>query len=148
MPPASSRAGEICKGLSMNNVYTLARAPDGQMQGAATGAMRRHRRGAKQMPARRRAPSGCGPQARWLCCSLLTCTPACSSLAPRQRVWGSAAKCRRYSLTGPNELQARDARSDAHRKRLSRPKQPDESNRPVKRIGTFPVSPRACRECL
>src|SRR5204863_294899 len=33
-----------------------------------------HRRGAatKQMPARRRAPSGCGPQARWLCCSLLT----------------------------------------------------------------------------
>src|SRR5438874_4956043 len=33
-----------------------------------------HRRGAatKQMPARRRAPPGCGPQARWLCCSLLT----------------------------------------------------------------------------
>ena len=29
----------------------------------------------KQMPARRRAPSGCGPQARWLCCSLLTYHP-------------------------------------------------------------------------
>jgi hypothetical protein len=36
----------------------------------------RHRRGAatKQMPARRRAPTGCGPQARWLRCSLLTCS--------------------------------------------------------------------------
>ena len=35
------------------------------MQGAATQAMRCHRRGAAtpQMPARRRAPSGCGPQA-------------------------------------------------------------------------------------
>src|SRR5213592_3546826 len=46
-----------------------------------------HRRGAatKQMPARRRAPSGCGPQARWLCCSLLTYRPGySSSLAPRQ----------------------------------------------------------------
>src|SRR5439155_5034217 len=56
----------------------------------------RHRRGAatKQMPARRRAPSGCGPQARWLCCSLLTYRPGyCSSLAPRQRAWGPAAKC-------------------------------------------------------
>src|SRR5437870_11310955 len=39
-----------------------------------------HRRGAatKQMPARRRAPSGCGPQARWLCCSLLTYRPGYS----------------------------------------------------------------------
>ena len=46
------------------------------------------------MPARRRAPSGCGPQARWLCCSLLTYRPGyCSSLAPRQRAWGPAAKC-------------------------------------------------------
>src|SRR5437773_6048669 len=55
-----------------------------------------HRRGAatKQMPARRRAPSGCGPQARWLCCSLLTYRPGySSSLAPRQRAWGPAAKC-------------------------------------------------------
>jgi hypothetical protein len=45
------------------------------MQGAATQAMRCHRRGAAtpQMPARRRAPSGCGPQARWLRCSLLAC---------------------------------------------------------------------------
>src|SRR5512136_463564 len=53
------------------------------------------------MPARRRAPSGCGPQARWLCCSLLTYCPVCSSLAPRQRAWGPAAKCKRYPLTGP-----------------------------------------------
>src|SRR5438477_3513315 len=55
-----------------------------------------HRRGAatKQMPARRRAPAGCGPQARWLCCSLLTYRPGySSSLAPRQRAWGPAAKC-------------------------------------------------------
>jgi hypothetical protein len=51
----------------MNNIYILARAPDGQRRGAATQAMWCHRRGAatKQMPARRRAPSGCGPQARW-----------------------------------------------------------------------------------
>src|SRR5439155_13357615 len=44
------------------------------MQGAATQAMWWHRRGAAtpQMPARRRAPPGCGPQARWLRCSLLT----------------------------------------------------------------------------
>ena len=43
----------------------LAQAPGGQMQGDATQAMRCHRRGAatKQMSARRRAPSGCGPQA-------------------------------------------------------------------------------------
>src|SRR2546430_1575564 len=55
-----------------------------------------HRRGAAttQMPARRRAPAGCGPQARWLCCSLLTYRPGySSSLAPRQRAWGPAAKC-------------------------------------------------------
>ena len=25
----------------------------------------------------------------------------CSSLAPSQRAWGPAAKCKRYSLTGP-----------------------------------------------
>src|SRR5207247_5595632 len=42
----------------------------------------------------RRAPAGCGPQARWLCCSLLTYRPGySSSLAPRQRAWGPAAKC-------------------------------------------------------
>jgi len=49
----------------MNKGCILARAPGGQMQGAATQAMRCHRRGAatQQMPARRRAPMGCGPQA-------------------------------------------------------------------------------------
>ena len=56
-----------------------------------------HRRGAATKPIRAlrpRAPSGCGPQARWLCCSLLTYRPGySSSLAPRQRAWGPAAKC-------------------------------------------------------
>jgi hypothetical protein len=57
----------------MNKGCILARAQGGQMQGAATQAMRCHRRGAatQQMPARRRAPSGGGPQARWQRCSLL-----------------------------------------------------------------------------
>src|SRR5436189_714776 len=56
-----------------------------------------HRRGAATKPIRalrRRAPAGCGPQARWLRCSLLTYRPGySSSLAPRQRAWGPAAKC-------------------------------------------------------
>src|SRR5438094_613417 len=56
-----------------------------------------HRRGAATKPIRalrRRASAGCGPQARWLCCSLLTYRPGySSSLAPRQRAWGPAAKC-------------------------------------------------------
>ena len=63
----------------------------------------------KQMPARRRAPSGCGPQAPWLRCSLFTCNPAWlglrtqfSSLEPCQRAWGPAAKCDLYLLPGPN----------------------------------------------
>jgi len=87
----------------MNKGCILARAPGGQMQGAATQAMRGHRRGAatKQMPARRRAPSGCGPQARWLRCSLLTYYPVCSSLTPCQRAWGPTAKCATYFVTGP-----------------------------------------------
>ena len=46
--------------------------------------------------------AGCGRQARWSCCSLLTCNPACSSLAPSQRAWGPAAKCSLYALTGPS----------------------------------------------
>src|SRR5438094_8089829 len=38
-------------------------------------------------------PLGCVPQARWLCCSLLTYRPGySSSLSPRQRAWGPAAK--------------------------------------------------------
>jgi hypothetical protein len=112
----------------MNKGCILARAPCGQMQGAATQAMRCHRRGAatKQMPARRRAPSGCGPQARWCCCSLLTCNRAWlslpaqfSSLAPCQRAWGPAAKCNLYSLTGPKrgflEELSHDTSSDNQR---------------------------------
>ena len=92
------------KGLSRNNRSTLARAPGGQMQGGATQAMRCHCRGAptQQMPARRRTPSGCGPQARWLRCSRLTYNPVCSSLAPCQRAWGPAAKWACYYVTDPN----------------------------------------------
>ena len=47
----------------MNKGCILARAPGGQMRGAATQAMRCHRRGAatKQMSARRRAPLGLRP---------------------------------------------------------------------------------------
>ncbi|HYK89994.1 MAG TPA: TetR/AcrR family transcriptional regulator, partial [Acidobacteriota bacterium] len=60
----------------------------------------------------RRALSGFGPQARWLCCSLLAYHPGySSSLAPRQRAWGPAAKCEvilapalraRLEITGPS----------------------------------------------
>ena len=44
------------------------------------------------------APFAAAPPAarrgRWLCCALLTYRPGyCSSLAPRQRAWGAAAKC-------------------------------------------------------
>ena len=106
------------KGLRMNNMYILARAPGGQMQGGATQAMRCHRRGAptQQMPARRRAPSGCGPQARRLRCSLLTCNPACSSLAPCRRAWGPAAKCTCYSCADPKRLWRLKSSSGAKRR--------------------------------
>src|SRR5438874_12896122 len=41
-----------------------------------------------------RAPPPHSGQARWLCCALLTYRPGySSSLAPRQRAWGPAAKC-------------------------------------------------------
>ena len=42
----------------------------------------------------KRAVQAPGPQARWLCCSLLTYHLGySSSLASRQRAWGPAAKC-------------------------------------------------------
>ncbi len=54
-----------------------------------------------------RAPSGCGPQARWLCCSLLTYrTGYASSLAPRQRAWGPAAECELISARTLRGLRA------------------------------------------
>src|SRR5439155_15071857 len=66
------------------------------MRGAATKAMSdivEERQRSRCPPAA--APlRACGPQARWLCCSLLTYRPGySSSLAPRQRAWGTAAKC-------------------------------------------------------
>src|SRR5438093_8793727 len=52
-----------------------------------------------------RAPAGCGPQARWLCCSLLTYRAGySSSLAPRQRAWGPAAKCEFISARALRQL--------------------------------------------
>jgi hypothetical protein len=39
LSPFGLAGGTQGKGLPMNNVYTLARAPGGQMQGAATQAM-------------------------------------------------------------------------------------------------------------
>ena len=67
-PALTDRIKKPAKGLVMNKGCILARAPGGQMRGAALQAMRCHRRGAatRQMPARRRAPLGCGPQTRRL----------------------------------------------------------------------------------
>ena len=75
----------------MNNVYTLARAPGGQMQGAATQAMpsciveERQRR--RCPPAA--APLGLRPPGP-LAALLAPYLPprVCSSLAPCQRAWG------------------------------------------------------------
>src|SRR5437762_10167335 len=64
------------------------------MRGAATKAMSdivEERQQSRYAPL---PPRPCGPQARWLCCSLLTYRPGySSSLAPRQRARGPAAKC-------------------------------------------------------
>src|SRR5207249_1561444 len=51
-----------------------------------------HRRGSRASSGR--APLPRSGTARWLCCSLLTYRPGfSSSLVPRQRAWGPAAKC-------------------------------------------------------
>jgi len=45
-------------------------------------------------PLRAAARRAAGRSSRWLCCSLLTYRAGySSSLAPRQRAWGPAAKC-------------------------------------------------------
>jgi len=84
----------------MNNVCTLARAPGGQMQGAAT------RDAVRIVEERQR--SRCPPAAAPLRAAarrpagLLLAphqTKKCSSLAPRRRPWGPQQKCKRYSLT-------------------------------------------------
>ena len=78
---------------------TLARAPGGQMRGAATQAMSDIVKATKQMPARRRAPPGCGPQARWRCCSLLTYrTGAPGMLVARALPAGLGASSKMYTL--------------------------------------------------
>ena len=67
------------KGLSMNNVCTLARAPGGQMRGAS-------------------------PQAMPVCIVEERQQSRCPSAAAPLRAAARrpAAKCKRYSLTGPN----------------------------------------------
>jgi hypothetical protein len=62
------------------------------------------------------APSGCGPQARWLCCSLLTYRPGyASSLAPRQQAWGPAAECELISArTLSNQVELSPLFEDCH----------------------------------
>src|SRR5438874_1366930 len=79
---------------------TLARAPGGQMRGAATKAMsdiaeeRQQRRYAPfaAAPLRAAARRAAGRSSRWLCCSLLTYRAGyCSSLAPSQRELRDAA---------------------------------------------------------
>jgi hypothetical protein len=103
------------KGPSMNDVCTLARAPDVQMRGAPTQAMpcpsSRRRNEADARPPPR--PSGLRPPGP-LAALLAPYIPprVCSSLTPCQRAWGSAAKCKRFSLTGPNQEQALSAVSN------------------------------------
>src|SRR5437762_11644206 len=74
------------------------------MRGAATKAMSdivEERQQSRYAPL---PPRPCGPQARWLCCSLLTYRPGySSSLAPRQRAWGPAAKCKFISARALRE---------------------------------------------
>src|SRR5438093_9553418 len=89
------------KGPSENKVCILARAPGGQMQGAATQAMWWHRRGAAtpQMPARRRAlraaarrPAGCVAR------SLHTAAVAAGMLVARALPAGLGASSKMYTL--------------------------------------------------
>ena len=83
----------------------LARAPGGQMRGAATQAMPvcivEERQQSRYAPLPPR-PSGLRP-AGPLAVLLAPYIPhrVCSSLAPCQRAWGPAAKCTPYFLTGP-----------------------------------------------
>ena len=65
----------MANGLQADGGYRFYCFGNNRAGGAAT----------QQLPARRRAPSGGGSQARWLCCSPLTYQRVCSSLAPRQR---------------------------------------------------------------
>src|SRR5436305_2583756 len=93
------------KGPSGNKVCILARAPGGQMRGAATQAMPvcivEERQQSRYAPLPPR-PSGLRP-AGPLAVLLAPYIPhrVCSSLAPCQRSWVPAAKCTPYYLTGP-----------------------------------------------
>jgi len=87
-----------------------------------------HRRGAATTPIRalrRRALPGCGPRARWLCCSLLTYRPGySSSLAPRPQAWGPAADCKFISaraLRSPTSAVAVQVKMGLVNRRVRRP---------------------------
>src|SRR5947208_12434141 len=68
------------------------------------------------MPARRRAPPACGPQAVLLAPYIPQ--RVCSSLAPCQRAWGPAAKCKCYSGTGPKTQRREEKLGDPLRLRI------------------------------
>ena len=92
------------KGLSMNNVYTLARAPGGQMQGAATQAMsvyiveeRQRRRcppAAAPLWAEARRPAGCVARSLHATAGMLVARVLPAGL-------GASAKWACYSVTDP-----------------------------------------------
>src|SRR5438552_14595515 len=117
-PPAGLVSRQkLAKGPSGNKVCILARAPGGQMRGAATQAMpvciveerQQSRCPPAAAPLRAAARRPAGGVAR----SLHT-APAhrvCSSLAPCQRAWGPAAKCTPYFLTGPKGSRKNNART-------------------------------------
>jgi len=92
----------------MNNMYILARAPGGQMRGAATQAMQRIGDDAPSSRSGNKADARPPPRPF----GLLPASPLAALLAPHilpgmlvaralPAGLGAAAKCKRYSLTGP-----------------------------------------------
>ena len=71
---------------------------DGRRRDAGDAAAHLPGAATKQMPPRRRAPAGWGPQARWRCYSLLTYRSGYAQPA----YLGTPAKCIGYFLTDPN----------------------------------------------
>ena len=76
----------------MNNVYTLARVPGGQMRGAATQAM--PVRIVEERQRSRCPPAGLVARSLYTTSGMLVARASPAGLGP-------AAKCKRYSLTGP-----------------------------------------------
>jgi hypothetical protein len=56
-----------------------------------------------------RAPSGCGPQARWLCCSLLTYRPGYAIVARASPAGlGACSRMRTYFCANPKLREVND----------------------------------------